>query len=257
MNRTGLLIALGIAAVVGIVFGFYPELDVTLGRLFYNSETRQFLDHIYPWLSWIRYGALWLIGLIAAVPLVALLGKLIRPRRPLLMPGRAIILLLATLVLGPGLLINTVLKDNWGRPRPGQVIELGGDQRFVAWWNSSGTCLSNCSFASGDASAAFWTLAPAALAPPAWRPVAYAASLTFASVVGVLRMVFGGHFFSDVVFAGVFVFLVIWIAHGLLYRWPRTRLTDEGVDAWLERHVGAAQDRLARLFGAGRTRSDA
>ena len=257
MNRTGLLIALAVAAVVGVVFGLFPELDITLGALFYDPESRQFLSSVHPWLSVIRYGALWLVGLMAAVPLLALLIKAILPRRPLLMSGRAIIVLLMSLVLGPGLVVNTVFKENWGRPRPGQVTELGGDQRFVAWWNSGGTCPANCSFASGDASAAFWTLAPAALTPPVWRPIAYGASLTFAAVVGALRMVFGGHFFSDVVFAGVFVFLVIWLLHGLVYRWPRTRLTDEAVDAWLGRHFGAVQDRVARLFRAGRQRSGA
>jgi hypothetical protein len=31
----------------------------------------------------------------------------------------------------------------------------------------------------------------------------------------------GGHFFSDVVFAGVFMFLLIWIMHGVLVRWRK------------------------------------
>jgi hypothetical protein len=34
-----------------------------------------------------------------------------------------------------------------------------------------------------------------------------------------VRAAGGGHFFSDVVFAGVFMFLLIWIMHGLLLRW--------------------------------------
>jgi len=32
MNRTGLLIALAVAAVVGVVFGLYPELDLRLSQ---------------------------------------------------------------------------------------------------------------------------------------------------------------------------------------------------------------------------------
>lgn len=257
MNRTGLLIALTVAGVVGLSFGLYPELDMALAALFYDLESRQFLSRVHPWLYYLRYGALWLVAIMVLPPLLALAVKAIWPRRPLLMSGRAIIVLLVTLALGPGIVVNTIFKDNWGRPRPGEVTQLGGDQTFVAWWDARGTCPNNCSFASGDASAAFWTLAPAALTPPAWRPVAYAASIAFGLGVGVLRMVFGGHFFSDVVFAGVFVFLVIWLVHGLVYRWPRTRTTDEAVDAWLERHVGGAQDRVARLFGANRRRSGA
>ena len=36
MNRTGLIIALAIAAVVGAVFAIYPQLDVAIAALFYN-----------------------------------------------------------------------------------------------------------------------------------------------------------------------------------------------------------------------------
>ena len=77
----------------------------------------------------------------------------------------------------------------------------------------------NCSFIAGEPTAAFWTMAAAAVAPAHWRALAYAAALTFGSAVGLLRMVAGAHFFSDVVFAGVLTFLVIWVAHGCLYRW--------------------------------------
>jgi membrane-associated phospholipid phosphatase len=48
-------------------------------------------------------------------------------------------------------------------------------------------------------------------------------------------MAAGAHFFTDVVFAGVFSFLVIWLVHGWLYRWPRTRISDEAVERALER----------------------
>ena len=51
-------------------------------------------------------------------------------------------------------------------------------------------------------------------------------------------MAAGAHFFSDVVFAGVFTFLLIWLTHGWLYRWPRTRITDEAVERVLERVRG-------------------
>src|SRR5207249_10117079 len=58
--------------------------------------------------------------------------------------------------------------------------------------------------------------------PPQWRAGAYAAALVFGSAIGLLRMAAGAHFFSDVVFAGVFAFLVIWIAHGWQTH-PQTR----------------------------------
>ena len=48
-------------------------------------------------------------------------------------------------------------------------------------------------------------------------------------------MAASAHFFSDVMFAGVFAFLVIWLTHGLIYRWSATRISDEAVERALER----------------------
>ena len=50
--------------------------------------------------------------------------------------------------------------------------------------------------------------AAAAAVAGRWRS---AAALVFGAAVGVLRMAAGAHFFTDVVFAGVFAFLVIWL----------------------------------------------
>jgi membrane-associated phospholipid phosphatase len=54
-------------------------------------------------------------------------------------------------------------------------------------------------------------------------------------MTSALRMAFGGHFFTDVAAAGLVTFLVVWLAHGYIYRWRRTRLSDEGIDAALTR----------------------
>ena len=67
----------------------------------------------------------------------------------------------------------------------------------------------------------------------------------------VLRMAFGGHFFTDVAAAGLVTFLVVWLAYGYIYRWPSTRLTDEGIDAALTRLAWPGY-RLLRRLALGR-----
>ena len=47
---------------------------------------------------------------------------------------------------------------------------------------------------------------------------------------------------ADVAFAGVFMYLLIWTAHGLIYRWPATRLDEKR----LEERLGAAGEWLRR-----------
>ncbi len=250
MNRTGLFIALGLSLVVGLLFGLYPELDLKLSAMFYDAAAKTFPLKINAIAAVARDGAMWIAWGLALPSIVALVVKLIRPDRPLLISGRAITFLLLTLLLSAGVLTNLTFKSYWGRPRPVVVTEFNGPEPFVAWWDPRGTCGRNCSFFSGEGATAFWTYAPAALTPPAWRPLAYAAATVFGITTSMLRMAFGGHFFSDVAIAGLVTFLVIWLAYALIYRWRRTRLSDGRIDAVLTRFAWP----LYRLTQRGRGR---
>ncbi len=249
MNRTGLFIALSLALVVGLVFALYPELDLKLAALFYDSSTRSFPLKLNAWAALARDAAMWVAWGLAAPAIAALVIKLIRPDRPLLVSGRAIIFLLATLALSAGVLTPLTFRSYWGRPRPVVVTQFGGDQQFVPWWDPRGSCGRNCSFFSGEGATAFWTYAPAALSPPQRRPLAYAAATVFGLTTSALRMAFGGHFFTDVTIAGLVTFLVIWLAYALLYRWPSTRLSDAAIDAALTRAAWPGYRLRQRLFG--------
>ena len=50
-------------------------------------------------------------------------------------------------------------------------------------------------------------------------------------------------------FAGVFTFIIVWLVHGWLYRWPRTRTTDEAIEQGIERVTIPPHDFVMRLFG--------
>ncbi|MGJ4992819.1 phosphatase PAP2 family protein [Bradyrhizobium sp. HKCCYLS3077] len=252
MNRNGLFIALSLALVIGVLFGVYPELDLKLAALFYDPHTRSFPLKLDGTAAFARDAAMWIAWGLALPSIIALVVKLIRPDRPLLIKGRTIAFLLLTLTLSAGVLTNFTFKSYWGRPRPVVVTEFGGDMQFVPYWDPRGGCGRNCSFFSGEGATAFWTLAPAALTPPAIRPVAYAAAVLFGLATSVLRMAFGGHFFTDIAAAGLVTFFVIWLAHGYIYRWPSTRLTDAGVDAALTRFAMPGFRLMRRLFGRRR-----
>jgi lipid A 4'-phosphatase len=247
MNRTGLVIALAVAVVAGVVFAAYPDLDLDIAALFYRPATHSFVAWYSDWVEYARDAASLLITLIAAPAFFAVAGKLVMPQRRMLIAGRAALFLIVTLTLGPGVLTNGILKEHSARMRPIDVVQLGGKERFTPWWDPRGPCTENCSFVAGEASGAFWTLAPAALAPPQWRPLAYAAAIVFGIAMGALRMAAGAHFFTDVVFAGVLMFLLIWTCHGLIYRWRLTRLTDQAIERPLEGAGKAIREALAAL----------
>jgi lipid A 4'-phosphatase len=255
MNRTGLIIALVIAVMSGLLFGLFPQLDLAVARHFHgyiDANQNVFAWRLYPPLMQARNVGLWIGTVLVAPAVAALLVKLVLPRRKMFISGRAVVFLIATLALAPGLMVNVLLKDHWGRPRPIDVVQFGGTQHFTAWWDPRGECPANCAFVSGDVAGAFWTIAPAALAPPQWRALAYGAALALGTGMAAIRVMAGAHFVSDAVFAGVFTFLIIWLVHGLIYRWPRTRLSDEAVEQAIERLATPGHDFIAGLLGGKR-----
>lgn len=234
MNKTGLVIALAVGAVVGIVFGVFPELDLKIAALFYDPASHRFPMQASHLASFARDAAMWITWAFALPALVSLAVKIVLPRRRMLVSPRVTLFLTLSIVLTAGIISNAGFKTYWGRPRPVATAEFGGPWQFKAWWNPTGQCPRNCSFYSGEATTAFWTYAPAALAPPQWRPLAYVAATVFGLATGLLRMAFGGHYFTDVIFGGVMAFLIVWVMHGIYYRWP-TRQSDDEIDARLTR----------------------
>ncbi len=139
--------------------------------------------------------------------------------------GRRMLFLALSLALGPGLLVNGVLKDEVHRPRPVQVSTFGGKLAFVPFYTPRGGCPRNCSFPSGEAAAAFWTVAPASLAALPLRPFLTTLALLFGLATGGLRMASGGHFLSDVLAAGVLILMVNAALRRLLLPSPRESMS--------------------------------
>ena len=111
MNRTGLFIALLLALAIGLAFGIYPELDLKLAAVFYDATTKSFPLKLNTLAGIARDAAMWIAWAIAMPAILALVAKLLRPDRPLLISGRAIVFLLVTLALSAGVLTNLTIKS--------------------------------------------------------------------------------------------------------------------------------------------------
>ena len=206
VSNRGIALALGLCLAVGLAFGLAPGLDLGAAAVFYAGQG-QFVGATRLGRS-LRLVFEVLPFVILAVATV--LFVLRRAGRPVRAPtGRGLTVLALSLALGPGLLVNVALKDHWHRPRPVQVEAFGGPDAFRPFSRRDGACRRNCSFVSGEEASSFWSVAPALMAPPAWRAGALAAALLYAAAAGTLRMAFGGHFLSDTLFAALFTWLVI------------------------------------------------
>jgi membrane-associated PAP2 superfamily phosphatase len=112
---------------------------------------------------------------------------------------RSGIFLVLLLILGPGLLVNTVFKDHWGRPRPREIAEYGGKKQFLHPWQK-GEDGKGRSFPSGHASAAFYMTAPFFIYRRSNKRLAWIwmiGGLTFGIIMSIARITQGGHFLSD------------------------------------------------------------
>ncbi len=196
----------GMAATV--VFVLWPEIDRNAARLFVDEGHRFFLEqHPVPRL----FNAL--IDALAVVLIVFGLGGMAYTglgRRTLAGHGlRAYAYVVMSVAIGPGLIANTLFKNERGRARPREIIEFGGTADFTPALAFADQCVHNCSFVAGDASLAFATLAVALLAPAATRSRWIAVAVLFGALIGFVRIIQGAHFLSDVVFAGIFVSLTV------------------------------------------------
>lgn len=217
--RTAAAIAAGLIVVICSALALAPQIDLALARLFYDGH--RFVGDTDVGRMMRDLGRVLPIVILAALALAWVGGRLgllsrFAPR------GRSLAWCALAFALGPGLAVDGV-KDISHRPRPVHVAEFGGAQAFRPFWRFDGACARNCSFPSGEAAAAFWTLLPASLAPPPLRLVAVGAAAVFALVTGGLRMAFGGHFLSDVFFGAILTFAI-----GLGLRklfWPRSTKT--------------------------------
>ena len=128
--------------------------------------------------------------------------------------------LLITASLGSGLIVNFILKENMGRARPREIIEFGGNKIYTGAGIISDQCQSNCSFPSGHAAMGFYFTAIAYIFRRKFTKI-FLCSMLFGMLVGLSRIIMGGHFTSDVIISG---FIVLIINHLIYILWEKYRL---------------------------------
>jgi len=238
------LVALGI--LTGAIFAIAPAIDLRVASYLLAVAAQNHASPFFRFAAFVRDVGPFVVTAAVAPAAAALIMRVMRSRQPALMSSRAALFVILSLVLGPGLLVNGVLKETWPRPRPGSIAEFGGDLEFKPWWDPRGGCDSNCSFVSGETSSATWLAAPALVLPAPWRYLALSGVAIYTTLIALARLLAGGHFLSDVIFAVIFTGLMIWGVHGYLYRWKSMRPQERTLDMPFER-TGEA---ISRLFGA-------
>ncbi len=191
-----------------VLFLALPSIDIRVASLFYNSGF--FLkEHLLAVSIYLDFADMHFYLLPVLIGLAIYFQRRYQdPEQGFL--KRIYTFLSLSLVLGPGVLVNVILKDNSiGRARPSQITEFGGQADFTRAFEYSGACDSNCSFVSGHASMGFFFIGLGWLMQSKrWFYI----GLGIGVIIGITRIVQGGHFLSDTVFA---LWAVYWVNMGL------------------------------------------
>ena len=205
------------------VFTVAPQIDTAVAGLFYSSQGH-FSGRSCA-IETLRDG---FKGIYIAAFICALVGLwLARSFKFKLMRLSFIrwLVVLITLLVGPGLVANVMFKNEWGRARPSQTEQFGGTKHFTPALVPAEQCARNCSFISGEASSMFALFFGLAMVTGPMARRYFTIGLFAGGVAGLIRMAQGAHYLSDVVFAGVFMamtaVLVRFIVIDLRRHWMR------------------------------------
>ena len=204
---------IGVVVLMVLVTGLFwakPQLDIEASSYFYANQTFQgLLNHWEFVVRHILNGLVWLTAILAVI---GFLAACCWKGRPAWLTKRSCAFIVLSFALAPGLVVNTVLKNNWGRPRPIQVTQFGGSAQYQKPWVMSSQCDTNCSFVCGDCAAAFAFFAFFLLARR-YKKTILTAVILWSVLLGGIRLSQGGHFISDILLAYGVDFVVIFLLY--------------------------------------------
>jgi lipid A 4'-phosphatase len=199
-KRAWHLAAIQMAAllVMTVLFELY-DVDRRVAGHFYRSADGWFLAH-HPLWSWLyHYGTL--PGLIVALAalVICLAGIWVGGLKPWRKPCLLVVL---TTVIAAGLLVNAVLKQYWGRPRPSQTAEFGGNWTYRPIY-SPGPPGQGASFPCGHCTMGFILISMAGFyrRSKALAAGGVAAGILLGVLLSAARIVQGAHFLSDAIWS--------------------------------------------------------
>lgn len=193
---------------------WFSNLDISLLKPYYKPQSGWFLSQQPFWDFIYKYG-IFLSYLLVFISFIMIatsywLVKAIKWRKPA-------VFLIIVMLLGPGVLVNATFKDHWGRPRPREIKEFGGKEDYVKLWLKADA--GGKSFPSGHASTAFFMAMPFLFLIQRYKKWAWTFFI-FGTLYGVLmaytRLIAGGHFASDSLWAAAMVWLSGIVAYHIL-----------------------------------------
>lgn len=203
---------------------FSASIDLKISHFFYHIDAEgngnffksSLTDYLYKYGCKIGIA----LGIIAGLTyLCSIIFRKFEKWRP------ALLTLIITLLIGPGLIINGIFKEYWGRPRPKQIVEFGGKHIFRPFYqpNFNGRGNPEKSFPSGHTAMGFYFLTFCFIGRRYRLKWLYFLGCTLTSFLGmgllITRIVQGGHFLSDTLFSVLLMWGIIYLVDHCIYKY--------------------------------------
>jgi lipid A 4'-phosphatase len=214
MRRSPIVVAALATFAVSVLLILAPSLDRAASGTFYTTGVG-FGGKDGSWVNIVRTFGIYVNWAIISAFIAAYSAKLLPKVQWQGLSWNDLKFLTAAWALGPGLVVNGILKSYWGRARPIQTDWFGGKWPYSPPWLPVDHCAKNCSFVSGEAAASFCLLALAFVVPRRYRTATACAALLFAAAIGWVRIAAGGHYLSDVVIAWGLMLMIILVSRQL------------------------------------------
>lgn len=207
-----------------LVMAVFPQIDLIVSGWFYDPAKGGFWLGHHRWIDALGEFTSMASAIFVVVCFV-LYGYGIRKKRIYWgLDRRLVIYLGLVMIIGPLLVVTVGFKEFWGRARPLQVTEFGGDKTFTPYYEPTNACATDCSFPSGHSSRGFYFLALAFAGYKLNRRrsvghMLLGGAMVFGVITAGLRVIEGKHFLSDVTVAGFILAYVCWVLYGIM--WPK------------------------------------
>lgn len=193
-----------LAMLSAVILYLSPIIDSQWAIIPYDVISHKFYGETHLWCQIIYYSVNVATVLLAILPLVIFIYmKKNHPHRSKNYK-RMLLISYLSLAIGPGLVVNTVFKENWGRARPYQVIR--DHHQFSLPWQPHFNRPTDNSFPSGHVSiGAFIGIPFIALGR---RRLGIALCAGGFVAVGLVRFLQGGHYPTDIAMAALIVWMI-------------------------------------------------
>jgi len=206
-------ILLTISILIAIIFILFPQIDLWISAIFFKDNT--FFLQNDPIVLFIFNSAYYIGQPLIIVLLLLLVVQYGFKKEVFSLKRKDILYISLVALIGVVLIVNIIFKDSWDRARPYTIKEFGGTKEFTPAFIISNQCEDNCSFTCGHASFGYFFLAFWFVYKKRWL---FYFAITYGTILGLGRIIQGNHFLSDVVFSFVFIYIVAYFLHYIMYK---------------------------------------